>query len=125
MQKHPIYAKVEKVKSAFEIIIYETTAGYEPFNDWLSSLDGSVRPKVQVRIDRLEAYGHTGKAKALKDGIYELKFKNPGFRIYYAVIGRQILLLITGGSKSKQTDDIKKAKEYFEDYRSRYGSKKS
>lgn len=71
----PIYAIVEKVKSAYEILIYETASGNEPFNDWLDSLDNSVKGKVIARVDRLKK-GLFGNAKALKDGLYELKFKN-------------------------------------------------
>ena len=110
------------MKTNFEIIIYEK-AGKEPFNDWLDSLDGSVIGKVEARIDRLQD-GNFGNAKALKDGLFELKFKNPAFRIYYALVGKQIILLISGGDKGKQSDDIQRAKEYLQDYRSRYGNKK-
>lgn len=106
-----------------KINIYETAAGKTPFNEWLDSLDGSVRGKVIARVDRLEQ-GNFGNAKALKDGLYELKFKSPAFRIYYAEINKEIVLLISGGDKSKQADDIAKAKDYLADYRSRYGSKK-
>lgn len=117
------YAIVEKVKLAFEIIIYETISGSEPINDWIDSLDNSVKGKVIARIDRLKK-GQFGNAKGLKDGLYELKFKNPAFRIYYAIIGKQVVLLISGGDKTFQSKDIKQAKGYLEDYRSRYESKK-
>ena len=110
---------MEEVKSAYEILIYETESGNEPFNDWLDSLDNSVRGKVTARIDRLKK-GLFGNAKALKDGLYELKFKNPAFRIYYAMVGKQVVLLVSGGDKTLQSKDIKQAKEYLEDYRSRY-----
>ncbi len=115
----PIYAIVEEVKSAYEILIYETASGREPFNDWLDSLDNSVKGKVIARIDRLKK-GLFGNVKALKDGLYELKFKNPAFRIYYAMVGKQVVLLVSGGDKTLQSKDIKQAKEYLEDYRSRY-----
>lgn len=105
------------------IHIYATTSGKEPFNDWLDSLDGSIRGKVEARIDRLEQ-GNFGNSKALKDGLFELKLKSPAFRVYYAEIGKEIILLISGGDKSRQSDDIEKAKEYLADYRSRYGNKK-
>lgn len=110
---------------AFDIIIYETSTGFEPIYDWLDSLDNSVKGRVVARIDRLKK-GQFGNAKALKDGLYELKFKGPAFRIYYAIIGKQVVLLISGGDKTLQSKDIKQAKAYLEDYRSRYeGEKKS
>ncbi len=106
-----------------ELVVYATAAGREPLSEWLDSLDGSVRGRVMARIDRLGA-GQFGNAKGLKDGLYELKFKNPAFRVYYSMFGRQIVLLISAGDKSNQSDDIKRAKEYLEDYRGRYESKK-
>lgn len=107
------------MQSSFEIIIYETMNGKDPFNDWLDSLDNSVRGFVIARVDRLKK-GQFGNAKALKNGLYELKFKSPAFRIYFAVIGKQLVLLISGGNKSQQSKDINQAKEFLEDYRSRY-----
>lgn len=94
-----------------------------PFNEWLDSLDGSVRGRVEARIDRLEQ-GNFGNAKALKDGLFELKFKSPAFRVYYAELGKEIVLLISGGDKTRQSNDIQQAKDYLADYRSRYGCKK-
>ena len=105
--------------SIFEIIVYETSNGKEPFNDWLDSLDRSILARVQVRMDRL-AEGHFGNARSLKDGVYELKFRSPAFRIYYALLEKQVVLLICGGDKTFQSEDIKKAKVYLADYRRRY-----
>lgn len=116
---------IDVVQTSFELLIYATASGKEPFNDWLDSLDRSLRVRVESRINRLMVMGHAGNAKALKDGLFELKWKNPPFRVYYSLVGKQIILLISAGDKSKQTDDIKKAKEYLADYRSRYGIKKT
>lgn len=112
------------MKALFNLIIYSDTSGVEPFNDWLNSLDRSVVGKIEARIDRLEA-GQFGNAKALKNGLFELKFRSPAFRIYYAIVGKQIILLISGGNKSKQSDDIKKSKKYLDDYRGRHGCSKN
>jgi putative addiction module killer protein len=110
------------VTEPFQIIVYATQSGREPFGRWLDSLDGSVKGRVLARLDRLQV-GYIGNAKALKDGLYELKFKNPPFRVYYAMVGKNILLLISGGDKSLQSEDIRLAKNYLIDYRSRYGKK--
>ncbi len=72
-----------------------------------------------ARIDRLSA-GNFGDAKALRDGLFELRIDwGPGYRVYYAVVGRSCVLLICGGDKRKQTSDIKRALEYLTDYRRR------
>lgn len=102
----------------FELVIYKTSTEREPFNEWLSSLDKSVLGQVMSRIDRLQD-GHFGKAKSLKDGLFELKFKAPAFRIYYTLIDKQVVLLLTAGDKTSQFSDIKKAR----DYRRRYEKK--
>lgn len=106
----------------FELVIYKTSSKKEPFNEWLSSLDKSVLGQVMSRIDRLQD-GYFGKTKALKEGLFEIKFKSPAFRIYYAMIGRQVVLLLTAGDKTSQFSDIKKARDYLNDYRRRYEKK--
>lgn len=112
------------MEDSYEIFIYEA-AGKEPFTEWLQALDNSVQGYVLARLERLEK-GNFGNAKSVGSGLYELKFKNPAFRIYYSLIGRHVVLLISAGGKSKQSADIKKAKSYLEEYRSRggYGRKK-
>lgn len=110
------------MKSAYKILVYQNASGEEPFSEWLESLDRSVKGKVIARVDRLTR-GLFGNAKALKDGLLELKFRNPAFRIYYAIIGKHVILLISGGDKNQQSKDIKEAKEYLADYRRRYESK--
>ena len=56
----------------------------------------------------------------VRDGLFELRIDwGPGYRVYYAVVGRSCVLLICGGDKRKQTSDIKRALEYLTDYRRR------
>ena len=118
-----MYLRYSGERSAmFELVIYKTSTEKEPFNEWLSSLDKSVLGQVMSRIDRLQD-GYLGKAKALKDGLFEIKFKSPAFRIYYVMIGRQVVLLLTAGDKTSQFRDIKKARDYLKDYRRRYEKK--
>jgi putative addiction module killer protein len=59
------------------------------------------------------------RASFLGDGVSELKFKD-GIRIYYAEIGKTIILLLCGGLKNTKADqnrDIEKAKKYLYDHR--------
>ena len=46
-------------------------------------------------------------------------FFGAGYRIYFAKDGEVIVILLLGGDKSSQDDDIKKAKEYWADYKER------
>jgi putative addiction module killer protein len=43
----------------------------------------------------------------------------PGYRAYYAMVGKACVLLLCGGDKRKQTADIERALEYLKDYRER------
>ncbi len=52
--------------------------------------------------------------EALGDGVHELKIDyGPGYRVYYAMSGKTVVLLLIGGDKSTQRRDIKTAKSYW------------
>lgn len=100
-----------------EIIVYETAKGKIPFEKWLKSLDGSIRIKIRMRLDRL-ILGNFGDCKSIGEGVYELRVNfGAGYRIYYAKIKNTLVLLLCGGDKGSQSKDIQKAKEYLEDYK--------
>ena len=55
--------------------------------------------------------------KSVAEGICELKIKHsPGYRVYFGQVGTVIVLLLCGGDKSTQDEDIEKAKKYWRDY---------
>lgn len=103
-----------------EIQRYVTRAGKDIFGDWLAYLnDARARAKITVRIDRVAA-GNFGDCKALGEGLYELRIDwGPGYRVYYTMIGKRMVLLLCGGDKRKQSSDIARAIEFLEDYRER------
>ena len=82
----------------------------EVYRDWINSLkDHSGRARVQVRVDRL-VHGNPGQHRTLTDGVCELKIDfGPGYRVYYAERGGVIIVLLAGGDKSTQQQDIKAA----------------
>ncbi|MCE7506724.1 type II toxin-antitoxin system RelE/ParE family toxin [Polynucleobacter sp. IMCC30063] len=50
--------------------------------------------------------------KALTDGVYEMREKfGPGWRMYYVVRGKTIIVMLGGGDKSSQSNDIKVVKK--------------
>ncbi len=104
-----------------EIDYYETEGGTCPFRDWLLSLrDKEGRRKIRVRIDRV-ALGNIGYCESVGEGVSELKIDfGPGYRVYFAMAGNRLVLLLTGGDKSSQKRDIKTAHEYWAEYRRRY-----
>jgi putative addiction module killer protein len=64
------------------------------------------------------AVGNFGDCKPLRQGLSELRIDSgPGYRVYYAMIGRESVLLLCGGDKRKQSADIDRALEYLKDYK--------
>ena len=82
----------------------------EVYRDWINALKDRVgRARIQVRVDRL-VHGNPGKYRNLTDGVSELKIDfGPGYRVYYAHRGTRLLLLLAGGDKSTQENDIEQA----------------
>ena len=56
--------------------------------------------------------GNFGDAKSVGAGVFELRFDfGPGYRVYYTERNGEIAVLLAGGDKSTQKQDIEKAKE--------------
>jgi putative addiction module killer protein len=61
--------------------------------------------------------GNLGDCKAV-GGVFELRVPvGPGLRVYFGMVNNLIVLLISGGDKSTQESDIKKAKELFDEFK--------
>ena len=82
----------------------------EVYRDWINSLRDRVgRARIQVRVDRL-VHGNPGKHRVLTDGVCELKIDyGPGYRVYYTQRGDVMIVLLAGGDKSTQSQDIQTA----------------
>jgi putative addiction module killer protein len=95
-------------------------AGKDVFDDWLTRLgDARAQAKIAVRINRLTA-GNFGDCQSLRQGLSELRIDwGPGYRVYYAMIGRECVLLLCAGDKRRQAGDIGRALEYREDFKQR------
>lgn len=82
----------------------------ELYRDWINALKDRVgRARIQMRVDRL-AHGNPGQHRNLTHGVSELKVDfGPGYRVYYTERGEEIIILLVGGDKSTQQQDIKAA----------------
>ena len=100
-----------------EIRTYITENGQSPFEQWLESFrDIRAKARIDNRLRRVRL-GNLGDYKSLGAGVYELRIDyGPGYRIYFGQIGSTIIILLCGGDKSSQTQDIRKAKDYWADY---------
>ncbi len=103
-----------------EVREYLTRAGANPFRQWLRSLkDSRARARIRVRLNRLRL-GSFGDCKSIGEGLHELRISvGPGYRVYFGMVDRVVVLLLCGGDKRTQDADIRTAKRYWRDYKER------
>lgn len=82
----------------------------DTYAHWLDSLrDINARARVQARVERL-AIGNPGDVKPIGEGVSEMRIDyRPGYRVYYTIRGRSVVILLAGGDKRTQAADIKTA----------------
>jgi putative addiction module killer protein len=80
------------------------------FSEWLKKLkDAKGVARILTRLDAA-ALGNFGDCKPVGEGVSEMRIDfGPGYRVYYTRRGRQVYLLLAGGTKSTQQRDIKNA----------------
>ena len=100
-----------------KIAIYTTASGKAPYSDWQNKLDLSVRAIVRTRVDRMRL-GNFGDCKLIKGGggLRELRISHgAGYRIYFGITEKVVVMFLAGGNKGSQERDIIKAKQYWLD----------
>jgi putative addiction module killer protein len=98
---------------------YIDSAGRSPFTKWLRALNVHAAAKVATALERV-ADGNLSNVKAVGKGVFEHKIDfGPGYRIYFGRDGGRIVILLAGGTKKRQQEDIRQAKANWEDYRNR------
>ncbi len=82
----------------------------DTYVQWLDGLrDIHARARVLARVERL-ATGNPGDVKPVGEGVSELRIDyGPGYRVYFTMRGRTLIILLVGGDKRTQTTDIKTA----------------
>ena len=87
------------------------------FISWLDGLkDVRGRARVQARIQRL-ASGNPGQYRNLKFAVSELKIDaGPGYRVYFTLRNESLIILLCGGSKAGQAQDIQMAYELVKEF---------
>jgi putative addiction module killer protein len=85
------------------------------FSGWLRRLrDANAVARIVGRIRRMEI-GNPGDARSVGQGIFEMRIDyGPGYRIYYMRHGAQIVMLLCGGIKRTQQNDILRAQKLAE-----------
>lgn len=100
------------------VIVYADNHGKEPFTLWLNGLRDRVgRQRILARVARL-AQGNYGDHAAVGEGVSELRlFFGPGYRVYYGEHNNTVVVLLCGGDKNSQPQDIQQAKAYWREYK--------
>lgn len=99
-----------------EIRDYVLANGRSPFGRCFARLDTAAARRVTLALAKIEA-GYSGNIKSVGRGVQEYRIQgHGGLRIYFAHDGDDIVILLGGGNKHKQSADIKSAHTHMQDY---------
>lgn len=102
---------------AVDIREYHDASGRSPFRRWFSNLNAEAAQKVTTALYRL-SLGNYSSVKSLGSGAYEFRINfGPGYRVYFGKDGERIIVLLGGGTKRRQQNDIRLALDYWEDHK--------
>ncbi|HVK81350.1 MAG TPA: type II toxin-antitoxin system RelE/ParE family toxin [Verrucomicrobiae bacterium] len=90
----------------------------DAFAEWIDNLrDRAGAAQVLRRLARLER-GNPGDVAPVGEGVSELKIHfGPGYRVYFAQRGEELVIILGGGDKASQARDIKAAKTLWEEWK--------
>jgi putative addiction module killer protein len=102
-----------------EVVLYEQENGRSPFFEWFEDLDHNAAAKVTIAVERLRR-GNFSNVKGVGAGVQEFRINwGPGYRLYLGRDGETLVILLTGGTKRRQDDDIEWAKTLWAEYKRR------
>ena len=103
----------------FEVVVYEKEEGRAPLDEWFNALDTQAALKVTTAIAGIKT-GNLGDVKPVGQGVSERRIPfGPGYRLYFGKDGEKLVVLLTGGTKKRQSKDIEQAQAYWADYNKR------
>jgi putative addiction module killer protein len=98
---------------------YLDESGSSPVGKWLDSLDATAAAKVITALARIEQ-GNFSNVKGVGGGVFESKIHfGPGYRVYFGKDGEALVILVAGGTKKRQSQDVATAQERWKDYKQR------
>ena len=111
-----IFMNISGPGGTFEVREYIRSDGSCPYQEWLKALPVRVRARIRARAARFES-GNLGDCKSLGRGVFEARFHfGSGYRLYFGVRGKTVVILLCGGNKSSQSEDISRAQKYWQKY---------
>jgi putative addiction module killer protein len=100
-----------------EVRYYLAASGESPFSEWFAELDPVASAKIVRSLARMEQ-GNFSNVKSVGGGVLEYRIDfGPGYRIYFGRDGETIIILLTGGTKTRQQRDIDTAHAFWQDYK--------
>jgi len=101
------------------IVEYVDGSGRSPFARWFGTLDPQAAAKVNSALTRIEQ-GNLSNVKGVGGGVLEHRMDyGPGYRIYFGRDGDELVILLGGGTKRRQQEDIDAALGLWQEYRNR------
>lgn len=103
----------------YRVLEYLDSVGVSPFGHWFDRLNAVAAARVATTLARM-ATGNLGDHKSVGAGVIECRLDfGPGYRLYLGQDGDELIILLLGGTKRAQQNDIVAAKRFWQDYRIR------
>jgi putative addiction module killer protein len=88
-------------------------SGFRPF------VTETLKHAFRLRLRQAED-GNLGDVRGVGDGVAEFRIHvGAGYRVYFGQSGSTILILLCGGDKRRQSEDIRRAKQYWREWKGR------
>ena len=93
--------------------------GRTPLAKWFDRLDARAAAKVATALVRMEQ-GNLSNVKGVGSGVFECRIDSgPGYRVYFGKDGDTLIVLLGGGTKRRQQQDIETARMLWREYKRR------
>ena len=100
-----------------ELREYIDARGRNPFQRWHGRLNRLAADRIDSALLRMQS-GNLSNARSVGRGVSEYRINfGPGYRIYFGRDGDTLIILLGGGTKSRQHRDIQNAQALWQEYR--------
>ena len=102
-----------------EVREYVDGDGRSPYAKWFDRLGAQAAAKVATALVRMEQ-GNLSNTKSVGAGVFECRIHfGPGYRVYFGKDGDSLIILVGGGTKKRQQQDIDTAHRLWQEYQRR------
>ena len=100
-----------------EVIAYTDRRGRNAFQRWHGRLNSIAANKINSALFQMRS-GNLSNVRSVGRGVSEYRINfGPGYRIYFGRDGDTLIILLGGGTKSRQHRDIENARALWREYR--------